>query len=188
MAETPKAIKRSISFPPELFQVAQASADKSYAGNLSAYIQDLIRGRGVSPLEESEILLTLCKKLHPTIAGVIAQKFSTRPVNQARVMARLLDAIAKADPGLDLEAEIELADKAHLAEWRSISKERLKEVAMEMAQALRQHGAEPLLDLLAAEAPAPYEAGPKKPSDAVLAQEAVKDCKAKSSKSSSKAS
>lgn len=127
----------------EMLSNAERAAGERAGGNESAYVKQLIERdlKGGAPFApDQELLLSLAKRCHPAIADRIAKHFTAiagergSPESQRLIVARFLDALAKAaeDPEFDASKPFNLVDARKLAEWENVAEARLKLIAAEV--------------------------------------------------------
>lgn len=127
----------------EMLSNAERAAGERAGGNESAYVKQLIERdlKGGAPFApDQELLLSLAKRCHPAIADRIAKHFTATagergsPESQRLILARFLDALAKAaeDPEFDASKPFNLVDARKLAEWENVAEDRLKLIAAEV--------------------------------------------------------
>lgn len=154
--------------------------------NESAYVQDLHRKHisesATAAATNAAMLVDLAKVFHPTLAPALALQLnnhpkSARPVNQPRVIARILEALTRAlEADFDPEAELAIVDKAMASAWEKISDERMLSAATHLATLLNKDGAARLIAQGVNEDSASYPAEParhsiKSPGDESLERE-----------------
>jgi len=89
-----KAVKKSISLPPEVLEAAELKAREGSNGNLSRYIQALlVRDTESAPLlpeRRETIIEELAEQWTPTIADNLKQLLHDKKLNQAELFGRCL--------------------------------------------------------------------------------------------------
>lgn len=114
-----KSKSKSVSLPPPLWARVEEKASAKFGGNRSAYLRVLserdLDGAAAPAGPAPDSIVTLARAFHPTLAPALERQLSAhpdkpRPVDQARTVARLLEALNRAldEPGFDPEGPFQL--------------------------------------------------------------------------------
>lgn len=97
--EDDKAKSRSVALQPQLWIKVDAKVDARFGGNRSAYFRQLVEADMADSLpgDGKTVLVDLARRYHPALAPEL-ERLCVAPdgplVNQARVLARLLETVA----------------------------------------------------------------------------------------------
>lgn len=180
-AEANKTEKKSISFPVGMLTDAQAYADEHNHGNLSAFIQTLVKKAltGQMKSDARDPLVVLARLYHPGLADEMKQLCyeadgSTPRIPQNKLLGRLLEATA-----LALRAQREVETEMAAAPKNAIQAEmsRLRQIEdsfFQIAATITAYGERRRQDLHAAEHP-PVISGAKLAAPAAASAAAIAD-------------